>query len=98
MENMKKLNKIIFLTKILFSTKQLNPIHEARVLKLVFITIPCLKFWALLLQVNWVCVHYTVPMFNVHLSIKKSLEFHSLFVPVIQNMNKDIGTGRFKYK
>ena len=24
-----------------------NPIRETRVLKLVFITIPCLKFWAL---------------------------------------------------
>ena len=23
-----------------------NPIHETRVLKLVFTTIPCLKFWA----------------------------------------------------
>ena len=46
MENMKKLNKIIFLTKILISTKLPNPIGESRVLKLVFITIPCLKFWA----------------------------------------------------
>ena len=28
-------------------TKLPNPIHETRVLKLVFRTIPCLKFWAL---------------------------------------------------
>ena len=27
-------------------TKLSNPIRETRVLKLVFITIPCLKFWA----------------------------------------------------
>ena len=47
MENMEKLNKKYFITKILISTKLPNPIHETRVLKLVFITIPCLKFWAL---------------------------------------------------
>ena len=35
------------MTKILISTKLTNPIRETRVLKLVFITIPCLKFWAL---------------------------------------------------
>ena len=43
---MKKLNKIIFLTKILISTKLPNPITETRVSKLVFIIIPCLKFWS----------------------------------------------------
>jgi len=34
------------MTKILISTKLTNPIRQTRVLKLVFITIPCLKFWA----------------------------------------------------
>ena len=43
---MKKLNKMIFHNKILISTKLPNPIRETRVSKLVFITIPCLKFWA----------------------------------------------------
>ena len=31
----------------MISTKLPNPIRKTRVLKLVFITIPCLKFWAL---------------------------------------------------
>ena len=39
--------KKYFITKILVSTKLPNPIRNTRVLKLVFITIPCLKFWAL---------------------------------------------------
>ena len=47
MENMKKLNIKYFITKILISTKLPNPIRKTRVLKLVFITRPCLKFWAL---------------------------------------------------
>ena len=34
------------MTKILLSTKLPNPIPETLVSKLVFITIPCLKFWA----------------------------------------------------
>jgi len=42
----KKLNEIIFHNKILISTKLPNPINETRVSKLVFITIPFLKFWA----------------------------------------------------
>ena len=47
MENMKKLNKIIFHNKNIDKcTKLPNPICETRVSKLVFITIPCLKFWA----------------------------------------------------
>jgi hypothetical protein len=46
MEYMKKLNKKTFHNKILISTKLPNPIPETRVSKLVFITIPCLKFWA----------------------------------------------------
>ena len=37
----------MFHYKILIFTKLRNPIRETRVLKLVFITIPCLKFWAL---------------------------------------------------
>jgi len=40
MENMKKLNKKKFITKILISTKLSNPIPESRGPKLVFITIP----------------------------------------------------------
>ena len=46
MENINKLNKKCFITKILISPKLPNPIRETPVLKLVFITIPCLKFWA----------------------------------------------------
>ena len=46
MENVKKPNKKYLITKILISTKLPNPIRKTRVLKLVFITIPCLKFWA----------------------------------------------------
>ena len=34
------------IVKILISTKLPKPIRDTRVLKLVFITIPCLKFWA----------------------------------------------------
>ena len=40
-----KYNKISLQNSI--STKLPNPIRETRVLKLVFITIQCLKFWAL---------------------------------------------------
>ena len=40
---MKKLNKTIFHNK----TKLPNPIRQTRVSKLGFVTIPCLKFWAL---------------------------------------------------
>ena len=43
---MKKLDKKIFHNKLLVSTKMPNPILETRVSKLVFITIPWLKFWA----------------------------------------------------
>ena len=39
--------KQYFKTKILISTKLDKPICETRVPKLVFRTIPCLKFWAL---------------------------------------------------
>jgi len=46
MENMKKLNKIIFHQKISISTKLPYPIRETQVSKLIFITIPSLKFWA----------------------------------------------------
>ena len=46
MENVKKPNKKYLITKILIPTKLPNPIRKTRVLKLVFITIPCLKFWA----------------------------------------------------
>ena len=46
MENMKKPKKTIFLAKILISTKLPNPIRKTQVSKLVFRTIPCLKFWA----------------------------------------------------
>ena len=46
MENVKKPNKKYLITKILITTKLPNPIRKTRVLKLVFITIPCLKFWA----------------------------------------------------
>ena len=35
------------MTKLLKSTKLPNPIRKTRVLKPVFITIPCLKFWTL---------------------------------------------------
>ena len=41
-----KLNKKYLITKILISTELLNPIRKTRVLNLVFITIPCLMFWA----------------------------------------------------
>jgi len=48
MVNIKKLNKIIYvMTKLLMSIKLHNPIRETLVSKLVFITVPCLKFWAL---------------------------------------------------
>jgi len=48
MENINKLKKIIFQFKNLkFFTKLPDPIRETRVLKLVFITLYCLKFWAL---------------------------------------------------
>jgi len=47
-ENIKKLKKIIFHNTSIDIQKTANyPIYETRVLKLVFITIPCLKFWAL---------------------------------------------------
>ena len=49
MENINKLKKIIFYYK---NTKLPNPIRETRVLKLVFRTIPCLKFWALGVRVS----------------------------------------------
>ena len=45
MENMKILNKIIFHNKNIDIHKT-NLIRETRVVKLVFITILCLKFWA----------------------------------------------------
>ena len=45
---MKKLNNIIFHNKNIDIYKLPNPIRETRVLKLVFIRISCLKFWALL--------------------------------------------------
>ena len=35
------------ITKILISTKLSNPICKTWVLKLVFITTPCLQFWAM---------------------------------------------------
>ena len=58
---MKKMNKIIFITKILISTKLSNPIRETRILKLVFITIPCLKFWAQSnLRSNKYCVRFQI--------------------------------------
>ena len=44
MENMKKLNKTIFHKNILMSTKLPNPILKTWVLKLVFTTIPRIKF------------------------------------------------------
>ena len=44
MENINKLKNNISWQKYWYSQ---NPIRETRVLKLVFITIPCLKFWAL---------------------------------------------------
>jgi hypothetical protein len=44
---MEKLNKKYFITKILIFTKLPNPIPETRVSELVFITIPCHKFWVL---------------------------------------------------
>jgi len=44
---MEKLNKEYFITKILIFTKLPNPIPETRVSELVFITIPCHKFWVL---------------------------------------------------
>ena len=44
----KQTEKKYFITKILIFTKMSKPIRETRVLKLVFITIPCLKFCALL--------------------------------------------------
>ena len=47
MEIISKLKKIIFQYTLIFP-KMPNPICETRVLKLVFITIPCLKFCALL--------------------------------------------------
>ena len=46
MENINKLNKKCFITKILISPKLPNPIRKTPVLKLVFITIPYLNFWA----------------------------------------------------
>ena len=51
MENLKKLNNIRFhniaYQKYWYPQNCLNPIRETRVSKLVFITIPSLKFWAL---------------------------------------------------
>ena len=47
MENINTLLKKYFITKILIFTKLPNPIRVTRVLKLVFRTIPCVKFWAL---------------------------------------------------
>ncbi len=52
MENVKKPNKKYLITKILITTKLPNPIRKTRVLKLVFITIPCLKFWALVYPIR----------------------------------------------
>ena len=46
MENMKKLNKVIVHNKNINIHKTPYPIRETRVSKLVFITIPCLNFWA----------------------------------------------------
>ena len=55
-ENIKNLKKIIFYNTSIDIQKTANyPIYETRVLKLVFITIPCLKFWALLLIVQEYC-------------------------------------------
>ena len=50
MENIKKLNSIIFHNKNVDIHKLPKPIREIRVPKLGFITIPCLKFWG---QVSW---------------------------------------------
>ena len=47
MKNKKKLNKIIFQNKNIDIHKTGSPICETQVSKLVFIKIPCLKFWAL---------------------------------------------------
>ena len=47
MENIKKLNNIIFHNKNIDIYKLPDPIRETQVSKLVFITIPCLKLWSL---------------------------------------------------
>jgi len=72
---MKKLDKKYFITKILISTKLPNPIPETRVSKLVFITIPWLKFWAqssLHAQVEFV---HIPPETAVHLNDKQWTTF-----------------------
>ena len=51
----------------MISTKLPTPIREARVPKLVFITIPCLKFWAQEytgFKVNISRVEYTVKVYH----------------------------------
>ena len=45
-EIINKLNKMIFHNKNIDIYKTALPLRETRVLKLVFRTIPCLKFWA----------------------------------------------------
>ena len=69
MENMKKLNKKYFMTKILI--KLSNPVPETRVSKLVYITIPCLKFWALgdFAYISYLCLFIYLcirPFFHAH--------------------------------
>jgi len=56
MENMKKLNKIIFHNKNIDIEKLSNPLRETRTPKLVFITITCLKFWAFGVGKNTQCL------------------------------------------
>ena len=70
MENITILNKKCFIKKLLISTKMPNPIRETPVLKLVFITIPCLKFCALPIYKCSLCTGWPLSMFKYILYVQ----------------------------
>ena len=75
---MEKSNKKIFHSKILISTKLPNPILKTRVSKLVFITIPCHKFWPLK---NFGCTY-----FEGGLHIKNSWFQHNIWCNILKGV------------
>ena len=66
--------KLYFITKILILTKLPNPIRETRVLKLVFRTIPCLKFWDQSIQSFKVGESILSTIYNIFIYIFKEEE------------------------
>ena len=77
MKNVKKPNEKYLITKILISIKLPNPIRKTRALKLVFIKIPCLKFWALLAcctLVHWTSINIYSVIPDIYIASLAMLE------------------------